>query len=86
MIRVTDGSGVAVELEVWSVPATGLAAILLKEPTGLTIGKVKLSDGSTVLGVLGESALVEGQSEITALRGWRRYMNWRRYINLTKAV
>jgi hypothetical protein len=86
MIRVTDGSGVAVELEVWSVPATGLAAILLKEPTGLTSGKVKLSDGSTVLGVLGESALVEGQSEITALRGWRRYMNWRRYINLKKAV
>jgi carbamate kinase len=86
MIRVTDGSGVAVELEVWSVPAMGLASILLKEPTGLTIGKVKLSDGSTVLGVLGESALVEGQPEITALRGWRRYMNWRRFISFKKTV
>ena len=84
MIRVTDGSGVAVELEVWSVPATGLASILLKEPTGLTIGKVKLSDGSTVLGVLGESALVERKREITALRGWRRYTNWRRYIKFKK--
>jgi carbamate kinase len=84
MIRVTDGSGVAVELEVWSVPFLGLASILLKEPPGLTIGKVKLSDGSIVLGVLGESALVEGQREITALRGWRRYTNWRRYIKFKK--
>jgi len=74
MIRVTDGSGVAVAVEVWSVPAAGLAGILLNEPAGLAIGKVRLSDGSTVLGVLGESALVEGQREITAHRGWRSYV------------
>jgi carbamate kinase len=74
MIRVTDGSGVAVQLEVWSVPAAGLAGILLNEPPGLAIGKVKLADGSTVLGVLGENALVEGQREITELAGWRSYI------------
>jgi len=74
MIRVTDGSGVAVQLEVWSVPAAGLAGILLNEPAGLAIGKVRLADGSTVLGVLGENALVEGQREITAYGGWRNYI------------
>jgi carbamate kinase len=74
MIRVTDGSGAAVQLEVWSVPAAGLAGILLNEPPGLAIGKVRLADGSTVLGVLGENALVEGQHEITAHGGWRNYM------------
>jgi len=74
MIRVTDGSGVAVQLEVWSVPAAGLASILLNEPPGLAIGKVRLADGSTVLGVLGENALVEGQREITAHGGWRNYI------------
>ena len=74
MIRVTDGSGAAIDLEVWSVPAAGLAGILLNEPAGLAIGKVKLADGSTVLGVLGENALVEGQREITAHGGWRRYV------------
>ena len=74
MIRVTDASGVAVQLEVWSVPAAGLAAILLNEPPGLAIGKVRLADGSIVLGVLGESALVEGQREITAHGGWRSYI------------
>jgi carbamate kinase len=74
MIRVSGGAGVAVAVEVWSVPAAGLAGILLNEPAGLAIGKVRLADGSTVLGVLGENALVEGQREITAHGGWRTYM------------
>lgn len=74
MMRVTDGSGVAVQVEVWSVPAAGLAGILLSEPPGLCIGKVRLADGSTVLGVLGENALVEGQQEITPHGGWRSYI------------
>jgi carbamate kinase len=74
MVRVTDGKGVKVVVEVWSVPAAGLAGILLNEPPGLSIGKVKLEDGSTVLGVLGEPALVEGQREITSYGGWRAYI------------
>jgi len=49
MVRVTDGSGVPVHVEVWSVPAAGLAGILLKEPPGLAIGKLRLADGSTML-------------------------------------
>lgn len=73
MVRVTDGSGVGVAVEVWSVPAAGLAGILLNEPPGLSIGKVRLDDGMTVLGVLGEPALVEGQREITEHGGWRAY-------------
>ncbi|MCU0271360.1 MAG: carbamate kinase [Acidimicrobiales bacterium] len=74
MVRVTDGSGAAVALEVWSVPAEGLAGILQKEPPGLSIGKVSLHDGTTVLGVLGEPALVEGKREITHYAGWRAYV------------
>jgi Gamma-glutamyl cyclotransferase, AIG2-like len=74
MIRVTDGSGTAVAVEVWDVPDHGLAGILLQEPPGLSIGKVTLSNGDEVLGVLGEPALVEGQTEITAFGGWRAYI------------
>ncbi len=74
MVRMTDGTGVAVAVEIWSVPPSGLAGILLKEPPGLTIGKVKLDDGSIVLGVIGEPALVEGQREITKHGGWRAYI------------
>ena len=73
MVRVTNG-GVTVAVEVWTVPAAGLATILLQEPAGLTVGKVKLADGSEVLGVLGEPALCEGQREITRFGGWRSYL------------
>ena len=73
MVRVATG-GVAVAVEVWSVPAAGLAGILLAEPSGLSIGKVRLEDGSEVLGVLGEPILCEGQPEITAHGGWRAYV------------
>ncbi len=73
MIRVASG-GVAVAVEVWAVPPEGLATILLQEPPGLSIGKVKLADGEEVLGVLGEPLLCEGQKEITPHGGWRAYI------------
>ena len=73
MIRVVHG-GAAIAVEVWSVPAEGLATILVNEPAGLCIGKVLLADGSEVLGVLGEPAICEGQKEITAAGGWRSYI------------
>jgi carbamate kinase len=74
MIRVNDGTGARVTLEIWSVPPGGLAQIFAKEPPGLTIGKVRLDDGSSVVGVLGESALVEEHREITQFGGWRAYV------------
>ena len=70
----TPGEGASVALEVWQVPAEGLASILLSEPPGLAIGKVVLRDGSIVLGVLGEPFLCEGKREITAHGGWRAYI------------
>ncbi|PYO02319.1 MAG: glutamyl-tRNA amidotransferase [Candidatus Rokuibacteriota bacterium] len=73
MIRVRAG-GVAIAVEVWDVPAAGLAQVLLQEPPGLCIGKVRLSDGQEALGVLGEPALCEGQLEITRWGGWRAYI------------
>ncbi len=72
MVRVASG-GVSVALEVWSVPPAGLAGILLKEPPGLSIGKVSLASGVEVLGVLAEPILCEGQREITEFGGWRAY-------------
>jgi gamma-glutamylcyclotransferase (GGCT)/AIG2-like uncharacterized protein YtfP len=73
MIRVASG-GVSVAVEVWAVPPEGLAKILLQEPPGLCIGKVKLSDGEEVLAVLAEPPLCEGQREITRHGGWRAYL------------
>jgi len=73
MIRVAHG-GAAIAVEVWEVPAAGLATILLGEPHGLCVGKVRLADGEETLGVLGEPVLCEGQREITEYGGWRAYV------------
>ena len=72
MVRVAE-AGVSVALELWSVPLSGLVAVLLSEPPGLCIGKVVLSDGEQVLGVLGEPFLCAGQRDISQHGGWRAY-------------
>lgn len=72
MIRVAEG-GTSVAVEIWELPLTSFANLLMSEPAGLAIGKVKLKDGSVVLGVLAESWLTEGQREITELGSWRKY-------------
>lgn len=73
MMRVATG-GAAIALEIWDVPTTGLSEILLREPPGLCIGKVRLADGEEMLGVLGEAILCEGKREITQWGGWRAYI------------
>jgi hypothetical protein len=72
MYRVAEG-GVAVAVEVWDVPVEGLASILIKEPAGLSIGKVRLASGEETLGVLAEPILCSGQREISEFGGWRAY-------------
>lgn len=72
MQKVTSG-GTSVALEIWDVPVAGVSTVLQQEPPGLCIGKVKLQDGSFVLGVLGEASLCDGQQEITQHGGWRAY-------------
>ena len=57
----------------WSINDRHFAALLMSEPAGLAIGKIKLADGSEVLGVLAENWLTEGQREITELGSWRKY-------------
>ena len=70
----TNG-GVSVAVEIWNVPADGVATLLSKEPPGLSIGKVKLQNGTTILGVLAEPALVVGKKDISNFDGsWREYI------------
>ena len=73
MQRVSRG-GANIAVEVWLVPLAGLASILLQEPPGLCVGKVMLSEGEEVLGVLGEAILCENRTEITRFGGWKAYL------------
>jgi hypothetical protein len=77
MVRVPGNAtnGVSVAVEIWCVPADAVAVLLGKEPPGLSIGKARLSDNSTVLGVIAEPALVVGMKDISNFDGsWRQYI------------
>ena len=71
MVRVPANAtnGVSVAVEIWSVPADGVATLLEKEPPGLSIGKAKLQNGTTVLGVIAEPSLVVGMKDISNYNG-----------------
>jgi hypothetical protein len=71
MVRVPANAtnGVSVAVEIWSIPADGVATLLGKEPPGLSIGKAKLENGSIVLGVIAEPALVVGMKDISNYNG-----------------
>ena len=51
-----------------------LLELLETEPPGLCMGKVQLSDGKWIFGILGESYICEGRQEITKWGGWRKYL------------
>lgn len=76
MLRVAPGdpAGASIAVEIWSVPAGGLAAILAGEPAGLSVGKVRLLDGQEVFGVIAEPIAVDQMREITCYGGWRAYL------------
>ena len=73
MLRTGRG-GAAIWLELWELEAGGLIQILEGEPAGLTLGRVLLADGRSVLGILSEPFAVEAQREITSFGGWRAYL------------
>jgi hypothetical protein len=97
MVRVPENAtnGVSVAVELWNVPADGVATLLQKEPPGLSIGKVKLQSGMTVLGVIAEPALVVRMKDISGFNGsFRDYIaktgmelidNATQSLNLTSA-
>lgn len=86
MVRVPaagfeNETGVSVAVEIWCVPPAGLGTLLGREPPGLSIGKVTLADGETiVLGVIAEPALLVGMRDISNFTTDDAAANWRVYI------
>ena len=73
LVRVATG-GAAVEVEVWSVPASHFGSFVAGIPTPLGIGRVELESGEQVPGFLCESYATPTATDITALGSWRRYL------------
>ncbi len=75
LVRVPGYEGPGIEVEVWALPADTVGSFVEGVPPPLSIGKVRLEDGSLVMGFLVEPAGTEGGLEITQLGGWRNYLN-----------
>ncbi len=66
--------GHGIEVEVWAMPEDTVGSFLNAIPPPLTLGTLRLADGSTVKGFLCEPSGIVGAQEITHLGGWRKYI------------
>jgi allophanate hydrolase len=67
-------AGPGIELEVWAMPEDTVGSFLNGIPAPLSLGTVRLEDGTSVKGFLCESSGIEGAEEITHLGSWRNYL------------
>jgi allophanate hydrolase len=74
MLRVEAGTGSAIELEIWALPAAAFGKFVAAVPPPLSIGTVRLADGRGVKGFIVEAADVNGAREISAFGGWRAFV------------
>jgi allophanate hydrolase len=66
--------GQGIEVEVWAMPEDTVGSFLNAIPPPLSLGTLRLADGSTVKGFLCEPSGIAGAQEITHLGGWRKYI------------
>ena len=74
LLRVADGKGASIEIEIWALPAEGFGRFVAAVPAPLSIGTLKLADGRAVKGFLVEMEAVAGARDISSFGGWRAFM------------
>jgi len=74
MLRVADGKGAAIVVEVWALTADAFGRFVAAVPPPLSIGTVRLADGATAKGFLVEATAVEDAQDISSFGGWRAFM------------
>jgi allophanate hydrolase len=67
-------AGVAIEVEVWAMPADNFGRFVAAVPPPLSIGTLILADGRGVQGFLVEAAATRGARDISGFGGWRAFM------------
>ena len=83
MVRVAEG-GAAIEVEVWSLPASEFGSFVASIAAPLGIGPVLLADGSTLQGFACDQLAVNAAEDITIHGGWRAYL--RKVMSMTNAT
>lgn len=73
MIRVEEGEGGEIEVEVWKLTPAAFGLFVAAIPGPLSIGTVTLSDGTSAKGFLAEPLGLKNALDITAHGGWKAY-------------
>jgi allophanate hydrolase len=73
MVRVADG-GVAIDIEIWRMPAEHFASFVIGIPAPLGIGRVQTKAGAAICGFLCESHGIVGAQDISHFGGWRQFL------------
>jgi allophanate hydrolase len=71
---VGAGSGTAVDVEIWAMPAETFGRFVDAVPPPLSIGTLVMADGRKVKGFLVEAEATSGAHDISAFGGWRAFM------------
>jgi allophanate hydrolase len=66
-------NGRTVELEVWRIPEDKLGPFIKNIPSPPGLGKIKLNDGSEVIGFICEPYIIGISEDITDYGGWRNF-------------
>ena len=74
LLRVKNGAGKAIEIEVWSLPEKAFGCFVAAVPPPMSIGTLELADGQGVKGFLVEAEAVEGARDISSFGGWRKFV------------
>jgi allophanate hydrolase len=74
MLRVDEGAGSAIKLELWALSAASFGKFVAAIPPPLSIGTIRLADGRGIKGFLVEPAAINGARDISAFGGWRAFM------------
>ncbi len=74
---IRTGTGAPIVVELWDMPVSEFGGFVALIPPPLGIGTLELIDGREVKGFLCESHVRESAADITALGGWRAFMNSR---------
>jgi len=74
LLRVNNGTGTAIEVEVWALSEAGFGRFVAAVPAPLSIGTLELSTGGSVKGFLVEAAAVADARDISSFGGWRAFV------------
>jgi allophanate hydrolase len=74
LLRIKDGEGAAIELEIWAMPDAAFGRFVANIPPPLSIGTIALANGEAVKGFLVEPEAIKEARDISSFGGWRKFV------------